>query len=422
MGISKFTQKHTLENTKKLLKELGNPEKKLKIIHVAGTNGKGSVCAYLASVLAQTKRTVGLFTSPHLEDIRERIKINGEMISKETFLEVFKIVEDAAQRIEAKGYHYPNFFEFIFAMALVVFRKDRIEYAVLETGLGGEKDATNAVECPIATIITSIGFDHMDVLGNTIEEIANAKAGIIKSGIPVIYDGNNEAASLVIEKRAKEYKSPCFRIIKNSFNISKITEKNIDFYFDSRYYCTCITIPFVAKYQAMNAILAIKAIESLEIRREISTQMLQLGMKNVKWEGRMEQILNGVFLDGAHNEDGVQAFLETANELKKKRKTVLLFSALKDKYFEKMIQKIITGVSLDCIVITEIENDRAASLQELETIFRKYTETKIISEERIEKAFSKALEQKGETGLLFAVGSLYMIGELKGIIRRDYYD
>lgn len=422
MGIAKFTKSHTLENTKYLLRELGNPEKELKIIHVAGTNGKGSVCTYLASVLSQTGRTVGLFTSPHLEDIRERIKINGEMISKDIFTEAFRKVDAVAKTMEEKGYHYPNFFEFLFAMSLVVFREEQIEYAVIETGLGGELDATNAVKSPIATVITSISLDHTDVLGNTIEEIAKAKAGIIKPEIPVIYDGNNVTAGQVIEQRAKECHSPCLKITKDSVKISKITVKNIDFYYRSSYYCTSVTVPFVARYQVMNAAIAIKTLEALEIRNEISEKKLQDGILNVKWEGRMEQVMDGVILDGAHNEDGVNAFLETANELKQDRKVIILFSALKDKYYQTMIERIALELSPDTIVITEIENERATSLEVLETTFRKYTEKPIIAEEKIENAFSKALEEKGETGLVFAVGSLYMIGELKGVIRRYYYD
>ncbi|RDU22259.1 bifunctional folylpolyglutamate synthase/dihydrofolate synthase [Anaerosacchariphilus polymeriproducens] len=422
MGISKFTKKHTLDNTKQLLKELGSPEKKLKIIHVAGTNGKGSVCAYLASLLSQTERKVGLFTSPHLEDIRERIKINGEMISKEIFLEAFQSVEKIANKMEEQGYHYPNFFEFIFAMSLFVFRKEKVEYAVLETGLGGELDATNAVEKPVAAIITSISLDHTDILGDSIEKIAKAKAGIIKPHIPIIFDGNNETAARVIERKAEECLSPNLKITKDSVKISKITEKNIDFYFQSSYYCTSITVPFVAKYQVMNAALAIKALETLEISREISTEQLRSAIINVKWEGRMEQVLDGVILDGAHNEDGVKAFLETANELVKGRKLIILFSALKDKYYKKMIERIATGLSPECIIVTQISNERAASMNELETTFRKYTESEIIAERKIETAFSKALEKKGENGIVFAVGSLYMIGELKGVIRRYYHD
>lgn len=422
MGISKFTPKHTLDNTKQLLKELGSPEKKLKIIHVAGTNGKGSVCAYLSSVLLQTGRKVGLFTSPHLEDIRERIKINGEMISKETFLEAFHSVEKIAHKLKEKGYQYPNFFEFIFAMSLLVFRDEQVEYVVLETGLGGELDATNAVEKPIATIITSISLDHTDILGDSIEKIAKVKAGIIKPNIPIIFDGNNETAAKVIERIAKKCHSPSLKITKDSVKISKITEKNIDFYFRSSYYCTSITVPFVAKYQVMNAALAIKALEILEISREISTEKLKSAMLNVKWEGRMEQVLDGVILDGAHNEGGVKAFLETASELIKDRKLIILFSALKDKYYKEMIERITTNLSPDCIIVTQINNERAASINELETTFRRYTESAIIAERKIETAFSKALEKKGQNGIVFAVGSLYMIGELKSVIRRYYHD
>ena len=192
LDIPRFTAKNDLGNTKAFLELLGNPQQRLKVIHVAGTNGKGSVCAYVDAMLrAQGKRT-GLFTSPHLVRMNERIVIDGQQISDAEFTETFEEVKEKVGEMERKGLSHPTFFEFIFGMAMAAFAKAGVEYAVLETGLGGRLDATNVVEHPVCCVITSIGRDHMQWLGNTIEEIAAEKSGIIKAHVPVIYMENRE--------------------------------------------------------------------------------------------------------------------------------------------------------------------------------------------------------------------------------------
>ena len=192
LEIPKFTKKNSLEHTKDFLRILGNPEKGKKIIHVAGTNGKGSVCAYMQSLLLTEKKTVGFFTSPHLVKMNERIRIDGEEISDEMFLSTFDIVFAAVQKMKADGKPHPTFFEFLFAMAMTAFADSGVEYIILETGLGGRLDATNAIDVPFLTIITSISLDHTEILGETIEEIAAEKAGILKRDVPIIYIGKEE--------------------------------------------------------------------------------------------------------------------------------------------------------------------------------------------------------------------------------------
>lgn len=195
LEIPKFTKKNSLEHTKDFLRILGNPEKGKKIIHVAGTNGKGSVCAYMQSLLLTEKKTVGFFTSPHLVKMNERIRIDGEEISDEMFLSTFDIVFAAVQKMKADGKPHPTFFEFLFAMAMTAFADSGVEYIILETGLGGRLDATNAIDVPFLTIITSISLDHTEILGETIEEIAAEKAGILKRDVPIIYIGKEEKSA-----------------------------------------------------------------------------------------------------------------------------------------------------------------------------------------------------------------------------------
>ena len=180
LNIPKFSKKTTKENLLELLKRLGNPHKAMKIIHVAGTNGKGSVCAFLNTLLLAAKKQTGLFTSPHLVKMNERMRINGKDVSDERFLQVFQQVYQTVGQMLKQGFTHPSFFEYLFVMALVLFEKENVEYVILETGLGGRLDATNIIEHPMLTIITSISFDHTEILGDTLHKIAMEKAGIIK--------------------------------------------------------------------------------------------------------------------------------------------------------------------------------------------------------------------------------------------------
>ena len=183
----KFTTKNKLEHTKECLRRLGNPQKQFQVVHVAGTNGKGSTCAFLTSVFREAGYSCGLFTSPHLVVINERFQINEKNIDNDTFLRAFEKVKKLADELVAEGSYHPTYFEFLFLMGMVIFADANVDYVILETGLGGRLDATTAVEEPSACVITSISFDHMQYLGNTIEAIAGEKAGIIVPGVPVIY-------------------------------------------------------------------------------------------------------------------------------------------------------------------------------------------------------------------------------------------
>ena len=200
--IPKFTKKNKLEHTRQCLDLLGSPDEGKKIIHVAGTNGKGSVCAFISTMLEEGGYKCGLFTSPHLVKINERFQINEVMVSDEIFLEAFCRVKKLADFLVEKGDYHPTYFEFLFLMGMLIFAKEEVDYIVLETGLGGRLDATNSVRKPLACVITSISLDHVEYLGNTIPEIAGEKAGIIKPGVPVVFDGNNPEAAEVIRTRA----------------------------------------------------------------------------------------------------------------------------------------------------------------------------------------------------------------------------
>jgi len=282
--IPKFTTKNKLEHTRKCLDLLGSPDKKRKIIHVAGTNGKGSVCAFLSTMLEEGGYKCGLFTSPHLIKINERFQINEEMVSDEAFLRAFLKIKALADELVEAGDYHPTYFEFLFLMGMVIFDEADVDLLVLETGLGGRLDATNSIVSPLACVITSISLDHVEYLGDTIEKIAGEKAGIIKPGVPVIFDGNQEEAEKVIKNRAKELGCPYYEVKQASQKMTSYTPDGISFTYDSKIYGTIdLFIPFIAKYQMMNASLAVETMGVLKEVHKIEKETLKAGMEHTKW-------------------------------------------------------------------------------------------------------------------------------------------
>lgn len=416
--IPKFTSKNPLDHTKALLKCLGDPQNQMQVIHVAGTNGKGSVCAYLDSMLRAGGYKVGLFTSPHLVKINERFKINGEMISDERFVKAFEEVQKIIKKAQEDGLDHPSYFETLFLMGMVVFKEADVDYVVLETGLGGRLDATNTVDHPLACIITSISLDHVEYLGDTIEKIAGEKAGIIKPGVPVIFDGNQEEAEKVIKNRVKELGCPYYEVKQASQKMTSYTPDGISFTYDSKIYGTIdLFIPFIAKYQMMNASLAVETMGVLKEVHKIEKETLKAGMEHTKWQGRMETVLPGVIVDGAHNEDGIAKFVETVRYFQDDYPITLLFTTVSDKDFKDMIQKICNGLHFSNVYVTEIWGSRKQSSTELAELFRENGCKQVYAEPDCEKAFELAYAKKGD-GLLFVVGSLYLVGEIKDYLKR----
>lgn len=414
----KFTTKNSLEHTKECLRRLGNPQEKFRVIHVAGTNGKGSTCAFITSILREAGYSCGLFTSPHLVEINERFQINEVNIDDETFLRAFHKVKELSDELLAEGNYHPTYFEMLFLMGMVIFAESGVDYVTLETGLGGRLDATTSVENPIACVIASISVDHTQYLGNTIEEIAGEKAGIIVPGVPVIYDGNNLAAAAVIRKKAEELGSPAYEVTADLTQIHQNTQAGIEFSLKNDYYKDEVfSIPFVAKYQVMNASLALTTMEVLQNVLPASMETIHLGMSKTRWQGRMERVLPGVIVDGAHNEDGVAKFVETAKHFQEEYPLTLLFSAVDDKEYKDMIRIICENIRFEHVVVTQVGDYRMIPVQELKEIFEGLGIQDVQAYEEIPDAFEHALKVKGDDGLLFCVGSLYLVGEIKSVIR-----
>ena len=301
--LPRFTKKHSLEHTKEFLRRLGNPSADRRIIHVAGTNGKGSVCAFLQALLLAEGKETGFFTSPHLISVNERIRKNNVPVSDEMFYEVFCRVYSAAREMEEEGAGHPSYFEFLFGMGMEAFERMDVEYIILETGLGGRLDATNAAECPAVSVITSISLDHTDILGDTVAQIASEKAGIIKDHVPVFFDGSDEEAAKVIRRAAAAKGAPCKEISNHAFEIQEVTRKYIAFSRMNAYDEYVIyRVPICGCYQAMNAEIALETAEYLlkeSARDQGRDRRWQEAIASVRWEGRMEEAAPHLILDGA---------------------------------------------------------------------------------------------------------------------------
>ena len=403
-----------VEISKIMLEQLGHPEKDLRIIHIAGTNGKGSVSAFLRSVFECAGLKTGMFTSPHLVDFRERIQVQGDMISKEDTMRL-------GNRLLSMDFGvYPTMFDYCLAMALLYFKEQKCDVVILETGLGGRLDATNSFEHPFLSVITSIGLDHTEILGDTIEKIAGEKAGIIKKGVPVFFDGSDERSSRVIEETAENVEAPWYKMEKDALKIQEITDKHIAFSILDEYDNNTVwQVASTGIYQVMNAALAIRAMRyTFGDKAEICKW--QKVVASVKWQGRMEEVLPGVIFDGAHN---LAAIREFTKSIRMQREVegeihplIILFSAVADKDYSHMIELLCRELKADAYVIAKVDNKRGAQADTLAALFRKYTDRPVYREDTLADAFTRALNEKGSEGKLYCLGSLYLVGELKELI------
>ena len=416
LDIPKFTKSKNNNNLRRILETMGNPDRELKVIHVAGTNGKGSTCMFINSILIEAGYSVGLFTSPHLIKINERISINGHNVTDEDFLSAFNQARNAVENIKSEGGEHPSFFEYMFLVAIAAFARAKVEYAVLETGLGGRLDATNVIEEPVVSVITSVSKDHMEILGETIEEIAMEKAGIIKERIPVVYWGEDKQVSKVIEAYANNKKAKYISLCKKDIKKIDKTNNSIDFCLVNSYdKYGSLTVPFVMDYQMWNAALAVSAIE--EILPAIDKSSVRNGLLTAKWPGRMELVADKVYLDGAHNYDGILQFKDFVNELVARENTgvYILFSVVKEKEYHEMMELICQIECCRGFLVAPVANAMAAAVGELNEGLQR-TGKDVYSFGTLAEAFEYGIKLKGESEYLFCVGSLYMVGEIKAAL------
>lgn len=420
LNIPKFSSKNEADHTKNLLGKLECPQKVFSIIHVAGTNGKGSVCAYCSSVLQAAGKRVGMFTSPHLVRINERFCVQGKPVSDEKLVWAFERVRSAVDEMKKEGLAHPTFFETMLAMGMLIFKEAGVEWVLLETGMGGRLDATNVV-LPKLTAITSIGMDHMEYLGDTLEKIAGEKAGIIKPGVPVVFAEGEEVTNRVIRQKAEDLHAACYSVSEKDVKTLKKDDKTIAFFVENRYYGSVyLTLSTIGTYQIENALIAHKLLELTG--EEIPRAAYEGGFRSAYWPGRMEEVLPGVYLDGAHNVPGIRALLAVVQERPKKGKRSLLFAAAGDKAYPEMIREICEKGKFDSIVVTRLQGPRGADGESIARLFRQYGvfgEDAVSFMEDAESAWHVVLKGKGALDEVFCTGSLYFIGTIKLILDKE---
>ncbi len=390
LGIPLWTKKkNTLDEVRNFLEALGNPDEQLKIIHVAGTNGKGSVCADLTAMLMEAGYHVGTFVSPHLTDVTERFLVDGCPVEEAGFSESFTRVKAVTDKLTVEGYAHPTFFEFVFLMAMDLYGRMKPDFVVLETGLGGRMDTTNVIRHPLACVITSISLDHTQYLGDTVELIAAEKAGIIKQGVPVVYDNNDQAAGAVIAAAAKRLGSAAYGLTA------------ADSYRE---------VSFAAPYQAMNAALAVKVLNVLDVAG-VTAQVCKKALASVHWTGRMQQVAPNVWVDGAHNPGGIRAFIQ-AVKAQNSGNIRLLFAAVSDKDYHEMIRLLCTELAPESVTVVQLKSERGLQVDALAKQFEEAGCSQVTAFDSTKDALEHVLSEKKEEDRLYMVGSLYLIGEI----------
>ncbi len=426
--VQKFTDKHGMEETRAFLEYLGKPDEKISIIHVAGTNGKGSVCSYISSVLEKAGYSVGLFTSPHLVSLNERFAIDNRPISEGVFVEVFI---ETIRRIQEYGHedYFPTYFEFLFFVAMLLYDVYPVDYLILETGLGGRLDATNAVSRPLLSVITEIGYDHMEYLGTTLEDIAAEKAGIIKRGVPVVFFDKRKEASDVIRMRALELDTRAVSVEpKNITDVELVRDEGGNKYIAFSYYSLYdryanLKVSTEALYQTENAAVAVTCLELLrEQGADISELDIREGLLSARWDGRMEEMRPGIYVDGAHNMDGIEAFLKSVSQISCEGRKLLLFGIVSDKQYKDIISMILKSGEFDSIYVTVLETARSVSISDLKTAFEdSKDELGIIGlpiryYTNVRDAMTDIITIRKSGDYVFAAGSLYLVGQIKSVI------
>jgi folylpolyglutamate synthase/dihydrofolate synthase len=409
-GTLKFGSKLGLHNIGVLLDLMGNPHKKLKYVHVAGTNGKGSTVAFISSILEASGYRVGIYTSPFIQRFTERIKINKDEISKEELARLTSQVKEKVDLMVSKGENHPTEFEIVTAIAFQYFYESGCDIVVLEVGLGGRFDSTNIIDTPDLAVITTISYDHMDRLGNTLSSIAFEKAGIIKPGCDVISYEQQPEASEVIQKACRDRNA---RLNQIGFSGLKPMEFGIDGQiFDYEEYKT-LEIKLLGEHQLKNAAVSVKAAQLLALKGyNITEATIRKGLKDTRWPGRLEvlKVNPAVLVDGAHNVEGAVVLRKALDKYFPGKRLIFIMGVLVDKDYKAMMETVLPGCSR---VITITPNSsRALPASELASSARAYCKNVYISD-TIEEAIRLGLQDASSEDIICAFGSLYYIGAVR---------
>ncbi len=404
---------------------LGNPERQLRFVHVAGTKGKGSVCAFTARILEEAGYTVGLYISPSLVNVGERISVGGTMLSPEDFLEVFDVVWSAIGNVSEDD--PVTVFEVFTAMAIVHFACKKVDVVVWEVGLGGLHDATNVIPVPEAAVITNIGLEHTDRLGNTVEEIATQKAGIIKQGgITVIGHQDYPAAQATLLAQAEAMGNRIALAGRDyAFSSQRFTPDSVTFDYEGvvlgrRVSLPGVTISLRGTHQVQNAASAITAVVALAVKDDfdVPESAMRRALEQTFWPGRMELVPGTpmVLLDGAHTQTAAKYLVESLHAHFPGQRFTMLFGVLKDKDMDSIAR--ILAPEIDTVVLTGVpDNNRAASPWALEEKFLHFhPHESIYVKEDFEQAYRTAQSLTPEGSWLLVTGSLYLVGAVRKLM------
>jgi len=411
-SVSGHFCKPGLERITALCDALGNPERSLRFIHVAGTNGKGSFCAMTESILRAAGYRTGLYTSPYIKEFNERMRVNGENISNEELVELTELVRPIADGMEDK----PTEFELITAIAFLYFKRHACDVVVLEVGLGGRLDSTNIISSPQLSVITGIDFDHTDLLGDTIEKIAAEKGGIIKANCPVLYGGTDPAARDTLKAIADKQRADFSTVERDSLKINRFSTNGTNFDFAS---FQSLDLPLLGSYQPRNAATVLTAIEILNRTGtlNIPETAIRQGLASVVWHARFEKLHDrnpAIFFDGSHNPQGIAAATETVETYFPDQKVTILTGVMRDKNFEVMIRSI-GRIAHEVVTVTP-SNPRSLPAEEYAEHFRAQgipAQACASVEEAAKTAI--AIAEESHTPLV-CLGSLYLYGELSDAI------
>lgn len=419
--FKKFGSVLGLERMTVLLDKLGNPQDDLKVVHVAGTNGKGSVCRFIYEVLQAGGYRTGLYTSPFIEVFNERIELNHEYISDED-LQVYtdRVVEKTEEMI-AEGFDSPTEFEIITVIAFLYFKEKNAEYVVLEVGLGGLGDSTNVVKEPLASVITSISLDHTDRLGETISEIASEKAGIIKKGCPVITSVRNEEALQVIRKTAEDKGAELYYSGDGTYDVLEDSLDGYVFKAGVLGESFRLKVHMLGQHQLENAMAALTAL--IVIRRsktlELDNDAIVKGFENARHMGRFEVMKKNpyVIIDGAHNPDGAAALKNAVHKYFREVKPLMVVGILADKNVDEVLNSF--RAIADDFIVTQPDNPRKMEAAVLAKKIEEKGGRCLIAEEGC-RAAELALSKLNDYDFVLFAGSLYLIGEIRGILRKCF--
>lgn len=398
-----------LGRVRELCRRLGNPQEELSIIHIAGTNGKGSTLAFLSTILKAAGYKVGRYISPTIFEYRERIQVNEKMISQKAFCEGVELIKEIAEQMEAEGIGRPSSFEAETALAFWYFREKKCQLVVLETGLGGLEDATNIITKPLVSVLASISMDHMNFLGDSLEKIAGQKAGIIKEKCPVVALSGKPEVMKVIEKQASAMGSSLY-IADPSLAVKvshKIPYQTFDYEGFKR-----LKISLLGSYQIDNAILALKTIEVLnEQGFKVSEEKIRQGLEETIWPGRFMLLDKKpfIFADGAHNQDAAIRLMETVEYYFTNKRIIYIMGMLRDKEYEKVVD--ITCRRADLIFTVQTPgNPRSLSAYDLAKSVSQVN-SRVTSMDSVSEALEAAKMVAGPEDVILAFGSLSFLGE-----------